>query len=162
MTRRGTIDGVVSIDTNLLVYAQNSRCTQHEAARAFLTRCRGREIVICELVLVELYLVLRSVAIVSRPLGATEAAAVCTRYRENPRWRLVECAPVMGTVWQRAGEAGFARRKIIDTRLALTLLHHGVTEFATANTRHFDGFGFSRVWNPVADEQDESEPAHLR
>ena len=141
---------MVSIDTNLLVYAQNSRCTQHEAARAFLTHCRDREIVICELVLVELYLVLRSAAIVSRPLGAAEAAEVCTRYRDNPRWRLVECAPVMGAVWQRAGSAGFARRKIIDTRLALTLLHHGVTELATANTRHFDGFGFSRVWNPAA------------
>ena len=93
---------------------------------------------------------LRSAAIVSRPLGATEAAEICIRYRDNPRWRLVESAPVMGTVWQRAGGAGFARRKIIDTRLALTLLHHGVTEFATANTRHFEEFGFSLVWNPVA------------
>ena len=141
---------MVSIDTNLLVFAQNSRCTQHEAARAFLTHWRDREIVICELVLIELYLVLRSAAIVSSPLGAAEAAEVCTRYRDNPRWRLVECAPVMGAVWQRVGSAGFARRKIIDTRLALTLLHHGVTEVATANTRHFDGFGFSRVWNPAA------------
>jgi toxin-antitoxin system PIN domain toxin len=141
---------VVSIDTNLLVYAQNSRCTQHGAAWAFVTHCRDREIVICELVLVELYLVLRSAAIVSRPLGATQAAQVCTRYRINPRWRLVEHAPVMSAVWQRAASAGFARRKIIDTRLALTLLHHGVTEFATANTRHFEKLGFARVWNPAA------------
>lgn len=143
-------DGVVSIDTNLLVYAQNSRCPQHEPARAFVTHCQDREIVICELVLVELYLVLRSAAIVSRPLGATEAAEVCTRYRGNPRWRLVEHAPVMNAVWQRAASAGFARRKIIDTRLALTLLHHGVTEFATANARHFEKLGFARVWNPAA------------
>ena len=141
---------MLAIDTNLLVYAQNTRAVQHRAARAFVTHCRDREIVICELVLVELYLVLRSAAIVSRPLGATEAAEICKRYRENPRWRLVECAPVMGDVWQRAGGAGFARRKIIDTRLALTLLHHGVTELATANTRHFQEFGFSRVWNPAA------------
>lgn len=141
---------MVSIDTNLLVYAQNTRSPQHDAARAFVTHYRDREIVICELVLVELYLVLRSPAIVARPLGATEAAEICTSYRGNPRWRLVECAPVMGAVWQRAASAGFARRKIIDTRLALTLLHHGVTELATANTRHFEEFGFSRVWNPAA------------
>ena len=144
------VDGVVSIDTNLLVYAQNTHAVQHDAARAFVTHCRNREIVICELVLVELYLVLRSAAIVSRPLGATEAADICMRYRNNPRWRLVEGAPVMGDVWQRARHARFARRKIIDTRLALTLLHHGVTEFATANTRHFEEFGFSRVWNPAS------------
>ena len=93
---------------------------------------------------------LRSTAIVSRPLGAAEAAETCKRYRDNPRWRLVEYAPVMSDVWQRAGSAGFARRKIIDTRLALTLRHHGVTELATANTRHFEEFGFSRVWNPAA------------
>ena len=97
---------MVSIDTNLLVYAQNARYAQHEAAQAFVTQCRDREIVICELVLVELYLVLRSAAIVSRPLGATEAAAVCKRYRENRRWRLVECAPVMG---DRVGTGGQRR-----------------------------------------------------
>ena len=50
---------------------------------------------------------------------------------------------------------GLGRRTIIDTRLALTLLHHGVTEFATANTRHFQEFGFSRVWNPAADAASE-------
>lgn len=38
-----------------------------------------------------------------------------------------------------------------DTRLALTLLHHGVTEFATVNVQDFKGFGFSRVWNPLKD-----------
>ena len=141
---------MVAIDTNLLVYAQNTGAPQHDAARAFVTYCRDREVVICELVLVELYLVLRSAAIVSRPLGATEAADICQRYRANPRWRLVECAPVMGDVWRHAGSAGFARRRIIDSRLALTLLHHGVTELATANTRHFEEFGFARVWNPAA------------
>jgi len=36
-----------------------------------------------------------------------------------------------------------------DTRLALTLQHHGVTEFATRNDAHFTGFGFTRVWNPL-------------
>jgi predicted nucleic acid-binding protein len=29
--------------------------------------------------------------------------------------------------------------------IALTLLHHGVTELATANTKDFDGFGFKGV-----------------
>ena len=141
---------MVSIDTNLFVYAQNTRCAEHRPARAFLDACRDRDIVICELVLVELYLVLRSPAIVSRPLNAAEAATICLRYRSNPSWRLVECAPVMSSVWQQAGDTAFARRKIIDERLALTLLHHGVRDFATANTRHFDAFGFDRVWNPVA------------
>ena len=140
---------MLSIDTNLLVYAQNSDCDEHRSARAFLSACRDRDVVICELVLVELYLVLRSAAIVSRPLGAEDAVEVCSAYRNNPRWRLVEHAPVMAEVWERAGTPDFARRKIIDARLALTLRHHGVTELATANVRDFHGFGFARVWNPI-------------
>ncbi|HVV01763.1 MAG TPA: glycosyl hydrolase family 65 protein [Verrucomicrobiae bacterium] len=32
----------------------------------------------------------------------------------------------------------------------LNLRHHGVTEFATTNEKGFAGFGFARVWNPLA------------
>jgi predicted nucleic acid-binding protein len=52
-------------------------------------------------------------------------------------------------VWNQAGRATFAFRRIIDIRLAATLLHHGVTEFATANIRDFSRLGFTRVWNPL-------------
>jgi len=38
---------------------------------------------------------------------------------------------------------------IHDTRSALTLLAHGVREFATANVKDFGGLGFKRVWNPL-------------
>lgn len=55
----------------------------------------------------------------------------------------------MAEVWKQAGKAGFARPNIIDTRLALTLRHHGVTTFITRNAKHFEGFGFARVWNPL-------------
>ena len=39
---------------------------------------------------------------------------------------------------------------IYDIRLALTLRHYRVTHFATANAKHFQGFGFDKVWNPLA------------
>jgi hypothetical protein len=41
----------------------------------------------------------------------------------------------MAEVWKRAAATDFAVRRIIDARLALTLRHHGVTEFATTNVR---------------------------
>ena len=75
---------------------------------------------------------------------------MCRSYRGNPRWRLIENAPVMEGVWSAAGDVGFARCRIIDLRLALTLQHHGVTELATANVKDFEGLGFERVWNPAA------------
>jgi len=36
-----------------------------------------------------------------------------------------------------------------DARTAISLQLHGVTEFATANVKDFQAFGFSRVWNPL-------------
>ncbi len=143
---------MLSLDTNILVYAQNSDCQEHVRAFAFVADCADRDdIAICELVLVELYLLLRNPAVISTPLPAAEAASVCRSYRRNPRWRLVENAPVMNDVWGHASEESFARRRIIDARLALTLRHHGVTELATANVKDFNGFGFERVWNPLQD-----------
>src|ERR1019366_6805389 len=38
---------------------------------------------------------------------------------------------------------------VSDAQLALTLRHHGLTEFATRNETHFTGFGFTRLWNPL-------------
>ena len=50
-------------------------------------------------------------------------------------------------LWREAGKANFAYRKLYDVRTALTLLEHGVTEFATCS-------------NPAKSEQ--SNPGGLR
>jgi toxin-antitoxin system PIN domain toxin len=140
-----------SIDTNIFLHAQNSASPNHQSARDFVASCGKRDdMAICDLVLVELYLLLRNPAVVSHPMNATEAVSVCKTYRGNPRWSVIENGPVMNEVWTLASAGGFARRKIIDARLALTLLHHGVTEFATANQSDFASFEFRRVWNPLA------------
>lgn len=141
---------MISFDTNLLLYAHSSRFSEHAAARGFLEELAPRtDVAISELVLVEFYLLLRNPAVSPKPFTSSRAADVCQAYRTNPNWRLVEYAPVMSDVWLRIREKSFARRRIIDVRLALTLQHHGVTEFATANVKDFQGLGFARVWNPI-------------
>ena len=55
----------------------------------------------------------------------------------------------MAAVWRLAAKKDFAFRRIIDARLALTLRHHGVIDFATSNVKDFDGFGFEKVFNPL-------------
>lgn len=120
---------MISIDTNILLYAHNRDCPEHERAFNFILSCGGREdVALCELVLVELYILLRNPTVLRQPLPADQAAEVCRTYRRNARWRLVENAPVMEQVWTLAGQPEFARRRIFDARIALTLLHHGVTE----------------------------------
>ncbi len=141
---------MTSFDTNIAVYAANAASPWHEAAKRFLLSLALRkDVAVCELVLVELYLKLRNERIFPRPLTAPQAAAVCQTYRKNRAWMLIEAASIMDEVWTQAAEPGFAFRRIIDLRLSRTLRHHGVTDFATSNEKDFVGQGFSRVWNPL-------------
>jgi len=142
---------MIAFDTNLVVYAANSAAAEQAQAAQFLQTLGGRrDVLICELMLVELYLKLRNAKILSRPLNAPEAAAYCCALRANANWTLVENAPVMDAVWKLAAREHFAIRRMVDARLALTLRHHGAKEFATVNTKDFKDFGFTRVWNPLA------------
>ncbi len=140
-----------AIDTNILLYALNSSVPEHAAARRFLEGRRDDpDTVVSELVLVELYVLLRSPAVVARPLSAPDAAALVDRFRHHPSWRVVDHVPeVMDQVWRAAAAPGFARRRIFDVRLAMGLVRRGVTRFATRNVRDFDGLGFAEVFDPV-------------
>jgi len=143
---------MISADTNLLIHAADPDSPHHLRSRAFFTGLQDRdeEFVLCELVLVELYMQLRNPAIFVKPYSAREAAAYCHALKQNPAWRCVDYDPLVAEqlwTWATNTKAGF--RQIIDARLAITLRHHGVTAFATANQKHFNGFGFTKVWNPL-------------
>lgn len=141
---------MISIDTNILLYSLNSGCREHGPARAFVEACAGRsDVAIAELVLVELYVLLRNPAVVGRPLEAAAAASLCQAFRRHPRWALVDTAEVMDRVWAAAARPGVTRRHVFDARIAHTLLDNGVKELATRNTRDFEGFGFERVFDPL-------------
>lgn len=143
---------MISADTNLLIHAADPDSPHHLRALAFFAGLDGgdEEFVLCELVLVELYMQLRNPALFAKPYTAKEAAQHCIALRQNPSWRCVDYDPLVSHklwTWAAVTKAGF--RQIIDARLAFTLLHHGVSSFATANQKHFSGFGFAKVWNPL-------------
>ena len=142
---------MISFDTNIIVYSLNKSMPEHARAFDFLAELADDDrVVIAEQSLVEVYLLIRNPAVFSKPYSANDAAAVCQAYRANPKWKLIECERVMEEVWAHAAASGFPRRRIIDARLALTLLRAGVKELATRNTRDFRDFGFDRVWDPTA------------
>lgn len=139
-----------SFDTNIAVYAANANAPLHLRALAFIESLASRrDVAVCELMLVELYLKLCNGKIFPKPLSAPQASALCQSYRDNCAWSLIEDAPIMHEVWPLAGKKDFPFRRIIDLRLAKTLLCHGVTWFATANVKDFEGLGFEKVWNPL-------------
>jgi len=140
---------MISIDTNILLYARIARSPFHRAARTYLESIsESHHVAIAELVLVELYLALRNPTLFSTPLTASQAVKECHYFRNHPKWQLIENADVMNDVWKQASHAHFSRRKIIDVRFAKTLQAHGVTEFVTANTKDFENLGFKKVWSP--------------
>ena len=145
---------MISLDSNLLLYAYNEDSPWHQASLAFVEGLGGSDdAAVSEFVLVEFYTLLRNPAVVRQPLTAAEAAAVMRSYRRHPRWALLgfnaDGLPLHDDLWRMAAHKDFARRRIYDARLALSLRRHGVTEFATANLKDFGGFGFHRVWNPL-------------
>jgi predicted nucleic acid-binding protein len=145
---------VISLDTNILAAALNASSRHFPVAQKFVQSLdESDDIVISEFVLAELYVVLRSPLASPRPLSATKAADTCRAFRQHPRWRLVGFPPhsvdVHEELWKIVARPAIARRRIYDIRTALCLLQQGVTEFATANLKDFEGLGFGRVWNPL-------------
>lgn len=142
---------MTAVDTNLLFAWLNRDHEWHaEAARWLATQANSSDLALCELSLVELYGLLRNPAVVKHPMEGSAAAAVIEQLRSHPQWELLDyCGGLMDRVWRASAQSGFARRRIYDARLAFTLRHHGVTEFATANVKDFQDFGFTRVWNPL-------------
>jgi toxin-antitoxin system PIN domain toxin len=143
---------MISIDTNVLLYSLNPDSIWHGAAVGFLRQNLGApsvRIAITDYVLVELYVLLRNPAVMAKPLSAQTARDVVTIYWNAPNVSRIENANVMDEVWKLAGSMDFARRRIFDARLALTLRHGGVTHFATTNVKDFEDWGFAKVWNPL-------------
>jgi len=142
---------MMSFDTNLVVHAVNSDSPAHGAARKFLEAVgRQRNVVVCELMLVEVFLKLCNVRIFRNPMTPKLAGEYCESLRANQNWLLVEGASIMDEVWPWTRNRNFAFRRLIDIRLGLTLRQHGVTEFATTNSKDFRGIGFTKVWNPLS------------
>ena len=143
---------MIGIDTNVLLYSLNPDSIWHEAAVSFLLKNLGVptvRVAITDYVLVELYVLLRNPAVMAKALTARAARDLVTAYWDVPNVLRVENANVMDEVWNLAGGKDFARRRVFDARLALTLKQGGVTEFATANVKDFEGWGFEKVWNPL-------------
>ncbi len=147
---------MISVDANLLLYSYSEASPHHAKAKEFLVSLSTRDdVALSEFILTEVYLHLRNPAVLQKPLKPEEAVAVIENYRRHPRWRVLGFPPrsrdIHAALWSAAATPNFARRRIYDLRFALCLQAFGVTEFATANVKDFEGVGFAKVWNPVSE-----------
>ncbi len=103
------------------------RCDAAAARRFFADQASGQgRFLICELVLVEIFMQLRNPAIFRKPRTARQAADFCGALRVNPLWEKADYEPeVAKPLWEWAAKATTGFRPISDARLALTLRHQG-------------------------------------
>lgn len=149
---------MISIDTNILLKCTREEAPGHRRAKDFLESLRDRsDVAVSEFVLAELYVLLRNQAVVHPPLDEAAATGVIGVYRRHPTWALIgfpaRSQDLHSRLWKIVGRRNFARRRIFDVRLALTLQAFGVSDFATTNVRDFDDLGFRHVWNPLEQEE---------
>ena len=147
---------MLALDTNILFSAIEETSAQHAVAAVFVAGLRERDdVALSQFALLELYVLLRNPSVLAHPRSAAEATEMCLALRRHPRWQVlgfpVDSAAFHDAFWPKLATADFARRRVYDWRMALSLIRQGVDEFATVNTKDFQGFGFRRVWNPLAE-----------
>lgn len=140
-----------SCDTNILVYYLDSSCKEHEKAKDYLEEVwTDKEFVICDLVLIELYVLLRNPKVFTKPFSNEEARKCILSFRSNPYWRILEYSSgTMDKVWIAVNKIASRPASIYDLRLGYCLLGSGVKEFATRNLNDFKNVPFVKIINPI-------------
>jgi len=143
---------VNSLDTNILLYAVNGDCPEHEVCgRLVEGAVRNAESwIIAEQVWFELYRLLRNPAVLAKPLSASRAFGAVEWYRNKSGW--LQCAwepDMMLDLRTIVEKDDFSGRSTFDAVLAVTLKAHGVKTFYTRNRKDFAAFGYFDVIDPL-------------
>ena len=77
-----------SMDINVLLYAINRDCPEHQVCASLVRRALGEpeSWIIADQVWFELYRLLRNTAVLARPLSGSQAAATVSWYRNKSGW----------------------------------------------------------------------------
>lgn len=143
-----------SLDTNILIYAVNQGCAEHDRARQVYEAMleKPEEWIVCDQVLFEFYRALRNPRILERPISHAAALHQIRFLREESG--VLHCG-YDTRYWEKivvsmtGSERGSTH--IFDRVLAITLLGNGVCTFHTRNPRDFAEFHFKELLNPIDD-----------
>jgi predicted nucleic acid-binding protein len=141
-----------SLDTNILLYAADEDCREHDAAIRLLNDALGSpaEWMLSDQVLFEMYAGLRHPGVFAKPLSAAEAARRVAFLRDESGFSFC-CHELRSwsTIHAGLSASAFPRRRTYDLVLAVTLRSNGVTDFYTRNVADFRDAGFDRIINPI-------------
>jgi len=149
----------IVVDTNILVYALNRDCAQHEKARKFLEECRDAgEFCTTWSILYEWLRVVTHPRVLSKPLAPAKALEFVQTVARDPRTdilvettdhprflaRTLDLVPgLRGNLWH-------------DAHVAALMFQHGISTIATADA-HFRLFPALNVLDPCRDRRPVAE-----
>lgn len=142
-----------AIDTNVLLYAANSRSESFQAAYALVERlARGPELLYLFWPVAMGFLRLSTnPAVTDRPLSPSEALSSLSDLVERDHVRTPGEAPSFLAVFRETASAGMRGGDVTDAHIAALMRQHGVGTIYTRDRdfRRFDGI---RVEDPFATE----------
>jgi toxin-antitoxin system PIN domain toxin len=141
-----------SLDTNILFYAANEDCKEHDKARALVQQALDHSVewIISDQVYFELYRLLRNPIVLEHPLSAPRAWEIIDFYRHQSGW--MHCCyetSFMTEIAEFLKSNEFPPRKTFDSVLAVTLNKHGVSTFYTRNKGDFEPFHWFKLIDPL-------------
>ena len=150
--RLGGIAEMKILDTNILLYAADEDCREHDAAIRLVNDALRSpdDWMLADQVLFEMYAGLRHPGVFAKPLSAAEAARRVAFLRDESGFSFC-CHELRSWPMIHAGFAmpAFPRRRTYDLVLAVTLQSNGVTDFYTRNVADFRTAGFNALVNPI-------------
>ncbi|MBA4386728.1 MAG: VapC toxin family PIN domain ribonuclease [Verrucomicrobia bacterium] len=141
-----------SLDTNILLYAMNADCPEHQQALTVMEEMlrAPSQWIIADQVLLEYYRLVRNPAVLAQPLDATTAACQIQYFREKAGCAHCSYETAM---WPRLSSLlqspSFPARRTFDAVLAVTLKAHGVKRLFTRNVADFEPLGWFEVVDPI-------------
>lgn len=141
-----------SFDTNILIYAADEDCAEHDAAIGFMESAlqEPENWIVADQILFEFYKALRNPKIFRSPLSAPEAAKRVRYVREHSGF--AHCCYEWEQWNQLAPELAqkeFPYQRTHDLVLGITLKANGINRFYTRNTKDFFEIGFDELINPI-------------
>jgi toxin-antitoxin system PIN domain toxin len=141
-----------SVDVNLLLYASDRSCKQHEAARTFLDRCAaGPELLIVTWPTLISYLrIATHPSVFAAPLSAEDAFANILGLLSLPHVRAVSELDDFPDAWKQVTKGIVVRGNLVpDAHLAAILYQHGVRTLYSSD-RDFHRFASLQVRDPLS------------
>jgi toxin-antitoxin system PIN domain toxin len=140
-----------SIDANMLLYASDASCAQHEKAREFLEARATDPDLLCMTwgALMAYQRIATHPSIFTHPLSTDQAWGNVKNLLEMPRVRVISEEAGFHDDYSAATKGINARGNLVpDAHIATILKQHGVRRIYTADT-DFRKFDFLEVVNPL-------------